>query len=61
MAGEQDWICAVEESREIARRIPSAELHVFPDAAHSIADDQTEEFLKTVRRFLDPVTSQEHA
>ena len=61
MAGEQDWICAAEESREIARRIPSAELHVFPDAAHSIADDQTEGFLKTVRRFLDPGASQETA
>ena len=53
LAGEKDWICAADQSREIARRIPQAELHVFPDAAHSIAEDQPDEFLALVRQFLD--------
>jgi proline iminopeptidase len=53
LAGEKDWICAAGQSREIARRIPQAELHVFPDAAHSIAEDQPDEFLALVRQFLD--------
>ena len=55
LAGEKDWICSADQSREIARRIPDAELHIFEDAAHSIANDQAEKFLATVREFLEPI------
>lgn len=53
LAGEQDWICSADQSRQIAELIPGAELHLFPEAAHSIADDATDEFLRLVRSFLD--------
>jgi len=53
LAGEKDWICAAGQSREIASRIRDAQLHVFADAAHSIADDQPDEFLAAVRGFLN--------
>ncbi len=53
LAGEKDWICAAGQSREIADRIRDVQLHVFADAAHSIADDRPDEFLAVLRGFLD--------
>ncbi len=54
LAGEKDWICSAAQSREIAERIRNVELHVFSNAAHSIAEDRPEEFLGVVRQFFRP-------
>lgn len=52
LAGAHDWICPVDQSREIAARIPRAHLKVFAHSAHSIASDEPEAFLAAVRGFL---------
>ena len=52
LAGAHDWICPPDHSRLIAERIPRAHLKVFDNSAHSIAQDEPEEFLAAVRGFL---------
>ena len=52
LAGEQDWICPPNHSRDIAERVPRAHLKVFSKSAHNIAGDEPEEFLAAVRGFL---------
>ena len=52
LAGEQDWICPPNHSRDIAERVPRAHLKVFSKRAHNIAGDEPEEFLAAVRGFL---------
>ncbi|HCK53773.1 MAG TPA: prolyl aminopeptidase, partial [Planctomycetaceae bacterium] len=37
LAGEQDWICPPNHSRDIAERVPRAHLKVFSKSAHNIA------------------------
>jgi proline iminopeptidase len=50
--GRHDWICPVEESEEIARAIPGAELHIFEHSGHSPHVEEAPAFLEAVRRFL---------
>ncbi len=52
LAGQQDWICPPNHSRDIAERVPRAHLKVFSKSAHNIAGDEPEEFLAAVRGFL---------
>ena len=52
LAGEQDWICPPNHSRDIAERVPRAHLKVLSKSAHNIAGDEPEEFLAAVRGFL---------
>ncbi len=50
--GRHDWICPVEESEEIARAIPGAELHVFEHSGHSPHVEEAQAFIEAVREFL---------
>lgn len=50
--GRHDWICPVEESEELARLIPGAELHIFEHSGHSPQAEETGAFMKAVRTFL---------
>ena len=52
LGGAHDWICAPNHSRIIAERIPRAHLKIFANSAHSIAQDEPEEFLSVVRGFM---------
>lgn len=52
LAGAYDWICPPQHSRLIAERIPHAELHIFENAAHSIAADEPEKYRELVTKFL---------
>lgn len=52
LAGAHDWICPVEQSREIAALIPRAHLKIFAHSAHAIASDEPAAFLAAVRGFL---------
>lgn len=61
LAGKQDWICSAGQSEEIAGLIPGAELEVFANSAHSLAQDVPDLFLSRVRRFLDPDDSSQEA
>jgi len=53
--GRHDWICPVEESEEIRRLVPHAELHVFERSGHSPQAEEPEAFFGRLRRFLDGV------
>ena len=52
LAGAHDWICAPRHSKIIAERIPRSHLKIFTNSAHSIAQDEPEEFVAAVRGFL---------
>jgi proline iminopeptidase len=52
IAGKHDWICAPELSEEFAARIPQADLRIFEHSAHSVAADEPDLFLDTIRGFL---------
>lgn len=53
--GRHDWICPVEESEEICRLVPHAELHVFERSGHSPQAEEPEAFFGRLRTFLDGV------
>ncbi len=52
LAGAHDWICPPSQSELIAEKIPHAELKVFADSSHLIAQDEPERYLQVVRDFL---------
>lgn len=52
IAGRHDWICAPELSEEFAARIPQADLRIFENSSHSVAADEPELYLDTIRGFL---------
>ena len=52
LAGAHDWICPPDQSQLIAEKIPRAQLKIFANSAHSIAADETDAYVDTVRGFL---------
>ena len=56
MGGERDWICSADQSRQMAAALPRAHLKLFPDCAHSLAAESTEEFRAALRGFLTHFT-----
>ena len=52
LAGAHDWICPPSQSELIAEKIPQAELKIFANSSHLVAEDEPEEFLRVVRGFL---------
>ncbi|MDA1054939.1 MAG: alpha/beta fold hydrolase [Planctomycetota bacterium] len=52
LAGASDWICPPHHSQIIADLIPRANLKIFAHSSHSIAADEPDAFLATVRGFL---------
>jgi len=53
--GRHDWICPVEESLEIARLVPHAEVHIFEHSGHSPQVEEADAFLAALGAFLDRV------
>ncbi|HZG82058.1 MAG TPA: alpha/beta hydrolase [Brevibacillus sp.] len=52
MGARYDWITPVEESVEIAQRIPNSELVIFENSSHSVIKDEYEKYLAAVISFL---------
>lgn len=52
LGGAHDWICPPRHSELIAERIPRAQLKIFANSSHAIADDEPEAYLAAVRGFL---------
>jgi proline iminopeptidase len=52
LAGQHDWICPPEFSREIHSLIPGSELHVFEDSSHSIRVDEPQRMLRLIGEFV---------
>lgn len=53
--GRHDWITPVEASEEIAELLPDSRLKIFESSGHSPNLDQQEEYLATVRKFLEEI------
>jgi len=53
--GRHDWITPVEASKEIAALLPDSRLKIFENSGHSPNLDQQEEYLATVRDFLQEI------
>lgn len=52
VCGEDDWICPVRHSREMAEKIPGAELLVVPGCNHGVHIEANELVNAHIRRFL---------
>lgn len=52
LAGDKDWICRPDQSREIAKHIPRAKLKIFKNCGHAIAVDAGKKYLDAVRQFI---------
>ena len=57
LAGRHDRTCAVAASRDMAQRLPNAELVVFENSAHMTFAEEPDHYVATVRQFLDSVTA----
>jgi pimeloyl-ACP methyl ester carboxylesterase len=55
ITGEHDLTVKTEESIQLARELPCAELVVVPDCGHLPHEEQPEAFLVAVRKFLKSV------
>lgn len=51
--GATDWIAPPKYAEQLADLLPDTELVVFEESGHSPNVDQPEEFIRTVRQFLD--------
>jgi pimeloyl-ACP methyl ester carboxylesterase len=56
MAGEQDKLIPVEQSREIAGAIPGAKLAIYPDGGHLPMEQLPDATTKDLRTFLDALS-----
>jgi proline iminopeptidase len=52
IAGRHDWICPVDQSEEIARLIPHADLRIFENSSHSVAADEHDALMDVIRGFV---------
>lgn len=52
IAGRHDWMTPVEDSIEIANRIPDNEFVIFEQSSHDIIRDEYDLFLSTVSDFV---------
>jgi proline iminopeptidase len=50
--GRHDWICPVDQSEEIARLVPGAELAIFEQSGHSPQIEEGAAFTKRLAAFL---------
>jgi proline iminopeptidase len=52
IAGRHDWICPPDQSEEIARLIPHADLRIFENSSHSVAADEHDALMYLIRGFV---------
>ena len=51
--GRHDWICPIDQSQEIARLVPGAQLAIFEQSGHSPHIEERQAFTKRLAAFLD--------
>lgn len=52
LAGENDWVCSVNQAKTMAKHIPNARLKIFKDCSHAIGVDAHEDYIRVVKHFL---------
>lgn len=52
LAGKEDWICPPSQSKELAKCIPHADLHIFKNCSHAISTDAHEKYIKVIKKFM---------
>jgi 3-oxoadipate enol-lactonase len=53
--GEEDVVTPPDVGRAMQQKIPKSELHVLPQAGHFAAFEKPRDFVRLLRRFLDPL------
>jgi Predicted hydrolases or acyltransferases (alpha/beta hydrolase superfamily) len=53
IAGRHDWIAPVEESMEMAAKLPDNEFVIFEHSSHMVMSDEYGLFLSTVKQFVE--------
>jgi pimeloyl-ACP methyl ester carboxylesterase len=56
LSGDDDRIVPVEDSVRLAREIPNAVLHIFPDTGHVPQEENPQEFLEVVLPFIESLS-----
>jgi proline iminopeptidase len=56
LAGQDDWICDLDESKTIAQHIPHAHLEIFDKSSHAIAVDEHDRYINIIKDFLAPTS-----
>jgi|SRR5690625_1946240 len=53
ITGRHDWIATVQESLEMAEKLPDNELVIFEKSSHMVMSDEYELFISTVKEFTE--------
>lgn len=52
LAGQHDWICPPEFSKEIHHLIPGSDLRIFAESSHAIRSDEPQKLIDVITGFL---------
>lgn len=52
ISGSEDWVNDPKQAKLLAAKIPNSILHIFENCGHSIAIDQHEKYIKTIKEFI---------
>jgi proline iminopeptidase len=50
--GESDWVNDPSFAKQIAKKIPTSELHILADCGHSVAVDQPQQYYELVKNLV---------
>ena len=52
LVGRHDWVTGPLQAEEIVKGIPHADLHIFEDSGHNPQEEETDEYIDVVARFI---------
>lgn len=52
LAGDKDWICQPNQAKILAKHIKDAQLKIFKNCGHAVANDAQQKYLRAIINFL---------
>lgn len=52
LAGENDWICSLNQAKTIANNIHASKLKIFKNCGHAVAVDAHDAYINMIKKFL---------
>ena len=52
LTGRYDWVTGPSQAEEILKGIPHADLRIFENSGHNPQEEETDEYVRTVSRFI---------
>src|SRR3546814_552440 len=52
LVGRHDWVTGPLQAEEIVKGIPHADLHIFENSGHNPQEEETDEYIDVVARFI---------